>query len=43
MAHARAPHRRPPPDRARDILTRIGMALVLGLMLLGLTNDIICR
>lgn len=35
--------RRPPPDRARDILTRIGMALVLALMLLGLTNDIICR
>lgn len=35
--------RRPPSDRVRAILTRIGMALVLALMVFGLTNDIICR
>lgn len=35
--------RRPPSDRAMDILTRIGIALVLTLMIFGLTNDIVCR
>lgn len=35
--------RRPPSERAMDILTRIGMALVLTLMVFGLTNDIVCR
>ncbi|SEH79045.1 RIP metalloprotease RseP [Paracoccus alkenifer] len=35
--------RRPPSERAMDILTRIGMALVLTLMIFGLTNDIVCR
>lgn len=34
---------RPPSQRMADILTRIGMALVLMLMLFGLSNDIICR
>ena len=34
---------RPPSPRAMDILTRIGMALVLTLMLFGLVNDIRCR
>ncbi len=35
--------RRPPSERAMDILTRVGMALVLTLMIFGLTNDIVCR
>ena len=34
---------RPPSARAMDILTRIGMALVLMLMFFGLSNDILCR
>ncbi|QJD15899.1 RIP metalloprotease RseP [Paracoccus sanguinis] len=34
---------RPPSARAMDILTRVGMALVLMLMLFGLSNDIMCR
>lgn len=34
---------RPPSARAMDILTRIGMALVLALMFFGLSNDILCR
>lgn len=34
---------RPPSPRAMDILTRIGMALVLALMFFGLSNDILCR
>lgn len=34
---------RPPSERVTDILTRIGMALVLTLMVFGLTNDIVCR
>ena len=33
---------RPPSDRAMGILTRLGMALVLALMLFGLSNDILC-
>lgn len=34
---------RPPSERVQGILTRIGMALVLTLMLFGLSNDILCR
>lgn len=34
---------RPPSERVGAILSRIGMALVLALMVFGLTNDIICR
>lgn len=33
---------RPPSDRARDLLLRIGMALILTLMIFGLMNDIRC-
>ncbi|MDN5568252.1 MAG: RIP metalloprotease, partial [Paracoccus sp. (in: a-proteobacteria)] len=33
---------RPPSDRALNLLTTIGMALVLGLMIFGLTNDLFC-
>lgn len=34
--------RRPPPDFARRWLSSLGLALVLGLMIFGLTNDISC-
>lgn len=34
---------RPPPERALRLLTTLGMALVLTLMVFGLTNDIRCR
>ncbi len=33
---------RPPSPRALSILTTIGMVLVLGIMALGLTNDLFC-
>lgn len=33
---------RRPPERVMDALTSIGMALVLALMALGLTNDLFC-
>ena len=33
---------RPPSDRALNLLTGIGMALVLSLMIFGLTNDLLC-
>ncbi|WP_111557402.1 RIP metalloprotease RseP [Paracoccus sediminilitoris] len=33
---------RPPSDGALNLLTTIGMALVLGLMIFGLTNDLFC-
>ncbi|RMC34252.1 RIP metalloprotease RseP [Paracoccus alkanivorans] len=33
---------RPPSDRALNLLTAIGMAAVLGLMIFGLTNDLFC-
>jgi regulator of sigma E protease len=33
---------RPPSDRALNLLTTIGMAMVLGLMIFGLTNDLFC-
>lgn len=34
---------RPPPETARRWLTMIGLVLVVGLMIFGLTNDISCR
>lgn len=34
---------RPPSPRVMDVLTRIGVALVLALMFFGLSNDILCR
>lgn len=34
--------RRPPPEAAQRFLTTIGLVLVLGLMIFGLTNDISC-
>ncbi|KGJ06202.1 zinc metalloprotease [Paracoccus halophilus] len=34
--------RRPPPARVVDILSALGLAAVLSLMVLGLTNDIFC-
>lgn len=34
---------RPPSDRMIGLLSRVGMALVLTLMIFGLTNDIVCR
>lgn len=34
--------RRPPPEFARRWLSSLGLALVLGLMIFGLTNDISC-
>ena len=33
---------RPPSDRALNLLTAIGMAAVLSLMIFGLTNDLFC-
>ncbi|MDP5307788.1 RIP metalloprotease RseP [Paracoccus spongiarum] len=33
---------RPPPDRVLNLLTAIGMAAVLSLMIFGLTNDLFC-
>ncbi|WP_410216458.1 RIP metalloprotease RseP [Paracoccus sp. (in: a-proteobacteria)] len=33
---------RPPSDRALNLLTTVGMAAVLGLMIFGLTNDLFC-
>ena len=35
--------RRPPPERIKGWLTTIGLVLVAGLMIFGLTNDISCR
>ena len=34
---------RPPSPRALRILTSIGLAAVLALMIFGLSNDILCR
>jgi regulator of sigma E protease len=34
--------RRPPSPRVVDILSALGMAAVLSLMIFGLTNDIFC-
>lgn len=34
--------RRPAPEVAREWLTRIGLALILTLMVLGLSNDLLC-
>ena len=33
---------RPPSERALNIMMRAGLALILGLMLFALTNDIFC-
>lgn len=33
---------RPPSDRAMNALTTVGLALVLGLMIFGLSNDLFC-
>ncbi len=33
---------RPPSDKALNLLTAIGMAAVLSLMIFGLTNDLFC-
>lgn len=34
---------RPPSDRALQILMTVGLALILSLMIFGLTNDVFCR
>ena len=33
---------RPPSDKALNLLTAMGMAAVLSLMIFGLTNDLFC-
>ncbi|PIE08580.1 MAG: RIP metalloprotease RseP [Rhodobacterales bacterium] len=35
--------RRPPPDRALNLLTLIGLVVVVSLMVFGLSNDIFCE
>jgi len=34
--------RRPPPERALNLLTMIGLALVISIMVFGLSNDLFC-
>ena len=34
---------RPPPDRVMNVAMAVGLALVLGLMIFGLTNDLFCQ